>query len=82
MTAEAAQEVMYGRGGYTKIYECVTPVLRGLQGRGDFVFTELSHCQGGESMVRSVDRSELINALVQICASKNQEVIVSFGGNE
>lgn len=31
-----------------------TPVLRGLYRRGDFVLTELSHCQRGERLVRSV----------------------------
>lgn len=50
----------------------VGPVLRGLQGGGDFVFTELSHCQRGESLVRSVDttRGLLLSALEGISVRK------------
>ncbi len=60
--------------------ECVKPVLRGLQGGGHFILTELSHCQGGESLVRSVGttRGVLWGAFEQISASKSKEVIYIY----
>ena len=74
---------MDDRGVNAKIYKCVRPVLRGLYGGGDFVFTELSHCECCERLVRTVDTTRgvlMLNALVQICASERQEYIVQLFG--
>lgn len=54
-------------GGRRKWMICrgLTPLLRGLQGRGDFIFTELPHGQCGEGLVGSVNtgRSVLVHSL-------------------